>query len=119
MHADQPTLFDGDGIPHARNADPETSHAAAAQITSFHSHCAALLRAYATSACGMTAEEAGARAHLDAWAASKRNSDLRRMGLIETVVINGQPLTRSNSSNRRAQVAAITAAGISKLSEIS
>jgi hypothetical protein len=109
--------FDYNPAAHARGSDPDTSRDAAAQVTTLNGHCEALLRVYPDWV-GLTAEEAAGHAGINPWAASKRVSDLRRMGLIEPLVLDGKTVTRKNSSNRQAEVCCITVAGRNKLKEL-
>ena len=119
---DHPSLFDSYYEPenHARVTDPPTSLQAAQSVKTLNSHCASLLYAYGrlNGHGGLTAEEAGHAADIDAWAASKRNSDLRRMGYIEPLVVDETPTTRMNQSGRKAMVFVITTAGRTALAEL-
>ncbi|AKF14904.1 hypothetical protein AVT46_gp43 [Mycobacterium phage MOOREtheMARYer] len=110
MTADQ-FAFDYEAREHARTSDPDTSHEAAGRLTTMNSHCAALLRSYAGHPGGLTAEKAGEYAGLDAYAASKRNSDLRRLGMIDPMMDGAEVVKRENSSGRRAVVYRINATG--------
>ncbi len=112
-------LFDYAPDEHARATDPDTSHAAAANLSTMNTHCAAMLRAYGQHKLGLTAEEAGEIVGLDTAAASKRNSDLHRMGYIEKLTMSdGTDITRPNPSGRAAKVRFITLAGRIKLAEL-
>lgn len=114
----QPSLFGYNPEEHARGTDPGTSHQSARQVTTISSDCGALLRAYGRKPLGLTAEQAAENARISPWAASKRNSDLRRMGFIEPVIADGVTVTRANHSGRKADVCMITVAGRNKLAEL-
>jgi hypothetical protein len=91
--------------PIVRATDPETSHQAAAQLTTQRSHAERLLEAFQKFPEGLTAEEAAEVAGIDPWAASKRVSDLRRRWVIAAKHNPpGQPVTRIGRSGRPATV---------------
>lgn len=92
----------------ARRSDPATSKAAARNVER-ESMLRALLMEFARA--DLTAEEAAARAGMDAWAASKRVSDLLNAGHIEQIIVDGEPLTRAGSSGRQQRVLRVTMAG--------
>jgi hypothetical protein len=93
----------------ARRKDPSTSKAAA-QAVERESILRALLTQFARA--DLTAEEAAAQAGLDErsgyW---KRVSDLQNAGHIETIIVDGEPLTRTGSSGRQQRVLRVTMAG--------
>lgn len=121
---DEPSLFDDPPVPAtslARHHDPDTSHAAAAQLSTGKTHCLALLRAHAADVGqlygGYTDAEAAHAAGIDApgvcwW---HRCSDLRKLGLIEWSVVNGEPVKRRGPNGRDVRVSIITAAGRTEL----
>lgn len=72
-------------VPHAKNVDPETSHAAAARLSTGKAHCMQLLHAYAAAhPKALTDDEACLAAGLP-MTAQKRCSDLRRYAFVEWV----------------------------------
>jgi hypothetical protein len=120
MTTNQPSLFDdADDLPHARRNDPTTSYHAGAGIKTMGTDCAALLRAYARLAFGATREEAADAAGVNQWAASKRVSDLRRLGLIEPrLTTNGLPAVRIARTRKEQEVNIITLAGRTRLHQL-
>lgn len=77
-------LFDLDPATHARREDPDTSHAAAAQLSDKAAMMRRLLSAYSWAPDGLTAEEAATFAgYAPADGAWKRVSDLSARGWIE------------------------------------
>lgn len=97
----------------ARKSGPATSKAAA-HSPNRESMLRVLLLAFAQQSA--TAEEAANAAEVDAWAASKRVSDLLNAGMIEVAVANGKEIQRRGSSGRFQRVLRITDEGRSWLS---
>lgn len=104
----------------SRTTDPSTSHRAGASVTvTARSAAARILREHdrvsRNPACtslwaGLTDEEAGLLAGVRA--AHKRVSELLRAGLLEPVVLDGEPLERrSTVTGRDGRVLTITPAG--------
>jgi hypothetical protein len=89
----------------ARTSDPETSKAAA---ESLGGEVGTVRRRLAVEFLSqpLTSEEAAGRAHIDPWQASKRTSDLIRLGIIEPT--GG---TRTGVSGRQQRVLRLTAVG--------
>lgn len=108
---DQDELFGIESIARARNTDPETSKAAARQLSTARSHCRLILEQHLEAPNGLTDEQAVERAGIEegGW---KRCSDLRRMGLIEWMRHdNGKIVKRVGSNNRDVGVSVITGEG--------
>lgn len=96
----------------ARRGDPSTSKSAARSLDR-ESMLHVLLSSFASIS--GTAEEAANRAGIDAWAASKRVSDLLNAGLIEVATVNGKELQRRGSSGKFQRVLRITERGRASL----
>jgi hypothetical protein len=109
-HGHAPTLFDVPTENLARIEDPITSGVAARRLTNAETHRGRLLRVIAQRP--QTAEEAAHTAHIDAWQASKRVSDLKNLGY---VTATGEH--REGSAGRPQQVLAITESGRRALRE--
>jgi hypothetical protein len=111
-----PSLLFGHRDPqNARFSDPETSHEAAARLSTKQSHCAILLGIYANQpysqrSHGLTDDEAGELSGLEngAW---KRCSDLRGQGFIKPVAKR-----LNKKTGRRVQACSITIAGDASIS---
>jgi predicted transcriptional regulator len=96
---------------HAKRADPDTSHLAAAQLGDLHS---LLMRLLALMAQGpATAQEVADRAGLDMYPVSKRLSDLDRLGFIADI---GERRA-SDESGRLQMVRAVTSKGMQELGQ--
>lgn len=96
-----------DEIPpweHTRTTDPDTSHAAAVRLSTAKSQMRRLLPAYLYGDC--TCEESAAFAGYEHERATKRVSDLLRLGLIEDTGYR-----RAGTSGRAQMVCRITTAG--------
>jgi hypothetical protein len=95
--------------PIARSSDPETSHEAAAALSSRSHQVRAVVRAAwaAGRVRGVTADEAARGSALDVHSAGKRLSDAVALGYLEDT-----PTTRVGASGRRQTVRVITDAGI-------
>lgn len=123
------SLFDSDPpVPAhklARTTDVDTSHDAAAQLSTGKSHCLTLLRAHYIAGMpthiarypdepGLTDHEAAHAAGIDEpgvcwW---HRCSDLRKLGLIEWAKNpDGTPVKRVGLSGRQVRASTITEAG--------
>jgi predicted ArsR family transcriptional regulator len=87
---------------HVHRDDPDTSRAAAAQVTTAASHRAALVAAFKREG-PMTAEEAAACAGLEHVPAQRRISDLLNDGLLLDT-----GLRRPGSSGREMRILALT-----------
>jgi hypothetical protein len=82
---DEPDPLDNITAPHAKNVDPETSHDAAARLSTAKAMCMQLLRAYANAhPRALTDDEACLAAGLP-MTAQKRCSDLRSLLFTEWV----------------------------------
>jgi predicted transcriptional regulator len=87
-------------FPRARNTDPVTSHAAAAQVTTAESHYEAIHDALVGWG-PMGKDEIAALAGLDPSQVARRLPEMRRMGI---VVLTGElVMSRSNRSEREWQ----------------
>lgn len=103
-------IFDTlDPRTHARREDPDTSHEAARRLSDKRTMMRALLERFAQYP--YTSEEAALYCGYDPWQASKRVSDLVRLGLIEDTDDR-----RPGRSGRDQIVRRITEAGIRALS---
>jgi hypothetical protein len=111
--------FSFDPHTHSRRDDPDTSDHAAKRVRP-DSHIAKLARVYGDAGdAGLTPQEAGMKAGVREEAAHKRVSDLKNLGWIETVEVNGQKLTRPNPGTREdAEVLRITNLGYNALQRL-
>lgn len=93
--------------------DVETSHeAAAAHPGERASHRrACLVQHEIFSGSGLIDDEVATFTGFDLIEARRRCSDLRNLGLIEWLMVNGKPLTRVTDYGRPARVSVITPAG--------
>lgn len=106
----QTTIYDH--IPHARNTDPDTSHAAAAALSDKHTMMRTLLLVFAGHD-ALTSERACQLAgYTPADGAWKRVSDLLAKGWL---IPTGD--TAVGSAGRRQRLLAITTEGVEVISE--
>ena len=96
-----------DHIPHARNSDPSTSHAAAAALSDKHTMMRTLLLVFASHTALTTERACLLAGYTPGDGAWKRVSDLTRMGWIRDT---GN--TTEGSSGRQQRVLAITEEGM-------
>lgn len=93
----------------SRSTDVETARAAGAHDLEGKQHQAMrVLQLHARHPDGLTDDEVDYLLGGNLW---RRCSDLRRLGLIEWLIIDGAPVTRLARSGRRARVSVITQKG--------
>lgn len=96
----------------ARASDIETSReSASANPGGRASHRRACLSGHVEVPGGLIDDELAEFLPMDSTECTRRCSDLRNMGLLEWLLIDGEPVTRLTRSGRRARVSVITQAG--------
>jgi hypothetical protein len=98
----------------ARDVDVETSHlAAAANAVGKCTNRRICLDAHRNAIAGLTDDEVRTITNLPDVEANRRCTDLRNLGLIRWMLVDGEPVHRPTRRGRPARVSVITEAGIS------